>query len=319
MEFPVRKLIIPLFTSLMLAIQPGFAAYDLENMSGETIPTSEQLEEKQGPFTVQIQGDWIGKSKVNKTGYHGNILYAHAEADLTAVVWYNECCKEGVAIGLDYCFTRLKWNDNPFFTRENYPALQLAATYFTERVPSWRWIAHFAFNIDADKWNFNDYAWYDLLLWGRYEYCEDFGLNVGIYAETGLKLDRVLPVLGIDWKINDCWMLNAVFPTNMSLVYTYNETWTFDLAVRIFSDRRRAGNGVPEGGTPGYTKAAWRYSNSGLELGANYNLCQWLKANIHAGYTLGGNLKVANRHSHDSHRIKFDSAPYAGASLSVNF
>lgn len=315
----MRQLIIPLFASLMLAAQPGFAAYDLEDVSGETIPTAEQLEQKQGPFTLEFSGDCVGKSKVDKDGYHGNIYYAHAEADLTAVVWYNECCKEGVAIGFNYAYTRLKWNDNPFFTRENYPAFQVSATYFTERVCNWRWIAHAAFNIDADKWNFDDYTWYDLLLWGRYEYCPDFGLNVGIYAETGLKLDRVLPVLGFDWKINDCWQLNAVFPTNMSLIYSYTDCWSFDAALRVFSDRRRAGHAVEEDPIPGFNKAVWRYSNWGLEGGVNYHLCNWLKANIHAGYAFGGKLKVANRHTHDSHRVKFDGAPYAGASLSVNF
>jgi hypothetical protein len=318
MESTVKKHILPLFASFLLAAHPTYAAFDLEDVSTESMPDYEQ-KAQEGPFTVTVLGDWIGKAKVHKDGYHGNIQYAHAELDTSLVVWYNECCKEGVAIGLNYEFTRLKWNDNIFFTRENYPALQVAATYFTERVPCWKWVAQAAFNIDADKWNFDDYTWYDLLLFGRYEYCPDFGLFFGIYAETGLKLDRVLPVLGFDWTINRCWQLNAVFPLNMSLIYTWNDRWTFDAAIRLFSDRRRAGHPVENDPIPGFDKAVWRYSNSGLELGANYNHCDWIKANVHAGYSFGGKLKVANRHTHDSHRVKFDGAPYVGANVSVNF
>jgi Domain of unknown function (DUF6268) len=289
------------------------ADYDPEDVSSREIPS----ENKQTPFTAEINGDWIFKSKHRREGrdddYSGNIVYNHQKAEFDAVVYYNDRCKEGVSLGLAYEHTWLKWNHNPFFERKNYDTLSISFSYATHRFYDWRWIAQVRLNLDADKWNFNNYADYDALLWGRYQYCNAVGLHFGLYVETGLKLDRVWPIFGFDWKFNDRWELNAVFPMNVSVVYTYNERWSAALAARFFNERQRAGkNG-------GFEKAVWRYQNSGVELAINGNICSWLISNIHAGYTLGGKLKIANRHAHHNRRFRFESAPYVGADFTANF
>src|SRR5262249_40133585 len=158
---------------------------------------------------------WILKSKHRNHKYEGHIQYNHEEIDFTAVICYNECFKEGLSLGLTYEYTFLDWNKNPFFCRKNYDTVSIALTYFTHRLSGWRWLAEGTINVDADKWQFSDYTTYNILLWGRYTYCPNVGIHIGFYAETGMKLDRVWPILGFDWRISRDWELNLVYPLNI--------------------------------------------------------------------------------------------------------
>lgn len=304
----MKNWIALLAAGIALYSTPLPAEYDLEDVGSDEMP-----KHKHGQFTLDADADWVLRSKHRGNEYSGHIDYNHQEASFNAIVWYNECYREGISLGLGYEHIWLHWNENPFFKRKEYNNLSTSFTYFTHRLCDWRWIFQATFNVDADKWDVNEYSDYDLLLWGLYHYCEDFHLHFGLYAQTGMKLDRVWPILGFDWQYCENWKINAVFPLNLSVVYTLNDMWSFAVAGRVFNERQRAGN---EGG---FKKAVWRYENSGVEFDIENNWCNWLKTNIHAGYTFGGKLKVANRHAHDSHRFKFKSAPYFGGSIVADF
>lgn len=303
---------IALLTAILAMASAGLQAeYELEDASSLEI---QPVENNGSPFEIQITGDWLSKAKFDKDDASGHIRFDHAQAVFDAVVCYNECYKEGVMIGLGYEYTRLDWEHNPYFKRKNYDTAVLSTIFFTERYCDWRWLTSLSVNFDADKWVFRDYTTYDILLWGRYAYNCNVNLHLGIYAETGMKLDRVYPVIGFDWQISKKWQLNAIFPLNVALVYTVNPCWSIALAGRIFSDRHRAGK---EGLLS--EKSVWRYSNAGAEFAINRTFCDWLKANAHVGYAFGGRLKVANRHSHDSHNFDFKSSGYVGGALTINF
>lgn len=304
MKNRLAAMIVP----LALLYTPLNADYSLDDESAETI-----TENTRSPFTLKISGDWVAQSKHRNHNYKGHIEFNHEEIDLDSVVYYDECYEEGVSLGLAYERTFLHWNDNPFFHRKNYDTFSVALTYFTQRLQGWRWIAQGSFNIDAQQWQFSDYTNFNILLWGRYDYCQDLGLHVGFYAEAGMKLDRVWPIFGIDWRIQDHWTLNLIYPLNISLVYACDDSWSLALAGRIFNERHRAGK------SGGFYQAVWRYQSLGGEIVLNNNWCQWLKSNIHIGYTFGGKLKVANRDDKHSHRFKFKSAPYVGGELTASF
>ncbi len=306
----MKKRIAIMAAGLLLSCTALKADYDLDDASSLNIENA--TSQQQNQFTLKGSGDYICKAKF-KEDTPGHIIFAHAEGEFDAVVWYNEQCQEGVKVSLAYEYSRLDWDDNFFFERKNYNTAAISATYFTHRLTHWRWIASADINLDADKWDFNDYTTYDMLLWGRYQYCCNWGFHFGIYAETGMKLDLVLPVLGFDWQICDGLLLSAVFPVNMSLLYTIDENWSVAIAGRVFSDRHRAGK---EGL---YEKALWRYSNGGIEGDINYNICDWLTANVHAGYAFGGKLRISSRHNHHVHHERFKGAPYAGGAIAFNF
>ena len=308
-----RKL-TPIMCATFLVIWGGLQAeFNLEDAGTESYQEIDDAAPKQGPFTLDVSGDWIGKSDVHGHD-RGTIQYDHIDTAAKAVVWYNECYKEGIQVGVSYDHCRLDWTKNPFFKKKKYNTFSALFAFFTHRVSDWNWITSVQYNIDADKWNFNEYSTWDLLLWGRYEHFCNVGLHAGIYAQTGMKLDRVWPVIGFDWKINHKWKLNAIFPINVSLIYTVNRNWALSVAGRFFNDRHRAGN---EGF---YRKALWRYTNTGAELGVTYTAWRGhLTANAHVGYTLGGRLRISNMHNHHVHHRRFKDAPYAGGELTFNF
>ena len=276
----------------------------------------EQEPQTPGQYTLLLKGDYVAKANARHDGgedFHGNIRYHHEKAQFDAVVYYNKQYEEAVNLSLGYEFTYLNWNKNPFFRRKDYDTLTVAGTYITQRLNCWKWVVQGAVNIDADKWSWMEYTTYDMLLWGRYTWNSCIGLHFGIYGETGIKLDRVWPVLGFDWTLSDRWLLNAIFPLNVSLTYTWNECFSIALAGRFFNERHKAGdNGA-------YEKAVWRYENSGAELALYNNWFSWLKTNVHAGYTFGGKLKIADRRDNHSRRFRFNSSAYCGAEITANF
>ncbi len=170
-----------------------------------------------------------------------------------------------------------------------------------------------AIHLDANEGrNIGDYACYDLILWGRYEYCEHIGVHVGFFAQAGMKMDRVYPIVGFDWKLSNRWKLNLVYPVNISLEYLLSKHWTIALAERNFNVRYRVRH------RESHPKFLVRYENKGAELAIKYedNLTT---ANVHAGYTFGGLFKVANYNNHHPHHYRLDSAGYIGAEATIKF
>lgn len=301
-------MIIRLTLLIILSLAQLCAEYDLQDFSSLQMPV------RQRAFTLRGSGDALGKAKIKHHGDHeGKIQYGHAEGEFDAVIYYNDCHQEGISVGVGYEYSNLKWNQNCFFCKRDYNTAFLSTVFFTNRLPSWEWLFSANVNIDANNWEFNTYTSYDLLLWGRYEYNCHIGLHVGVYVETGMKLNLVLPVIGFDWKISDTLYLSAVYPLNISLNYTLNPRWTTAVAIRFFNDRHRAG----ECGL--FYKALWRYCNTGLEAAINYNLCDRLTANLHVGYATGGRLRISNRHNHEAHHIRFNGCGYAGGAITLNF
>jgi hypothetical protein len=307
----VKTRISLLLTSLLLANAPLKADYDLS--SGGTA----LIEENKRPYglNLEMEGEWIGRSDFYKKRFGKNkIQYRDINADAEATLYYDECYGEAILFGVGYEYTRLDWGNNPFFHQKTYNTANTHLTFVTCRLPDWKLFASATYNIDADTWNFSHYSTWDLLTFGRYQYCYNVGITLGIYAETGMKLDRVYPVIGFDWTINDCLKLNAVFPFNMSLEYRWSDCWSAFIGGRCFSDRHRIAHGHGR-----WEHAVWRYSNSGVEAGLKFNQDCWMTSEVHAGYTLGGRIKVADKHSHHSHNFGFKPAPYFGASAAVHF
>jgi hypothetical protein len=151
-----------------------------------------------------------------------------------------------------------------------------------------------------------------MLLWGRYNY-RNVGVNLGFLALTGMKIDRVYPVIGVDWKWGQKWAINLVFPTNVSIVYSINKSWAAKLAGRLFYERHRLKhNEILDKGLIVYTTA-------GAEVGIDYTPNAKLLANIHVGYNMGGRFKKANMHYHNKRDFTIEGAPYAGCELDYSF
>lgn len=288
--------------------------YPLQSVSAErqnTIPTT--VDGQNRPFEISGYGDWIGSSKIDKKHHHGQtVKFYIANVQAEAVVYSNSHYEEGISLALGYTRSRFDWNKNPFFNTKDMDQVSLTLAGSTKRVCHWLWTGALTATFEPRYSGLSEYTNYDILFWGRYTFTDIFNMHIGFWAQTGMKMDNIYPIIGFDWKINDKWKLNAVFPTNMSLVYSINDVWSAAAAIRIFDLRYRFGKHQC------LKKALLRYRNNGLELAINYDK-NAISANVHVGGTFGGRFKIANRHYKRKKHFNLDSAAYAGAEASIKF
>lgn len=306
----MKQRLLICFLACLGTLNPLLADYDMENVGYWDIEApSKQL----APYQLEVAGDWIGDSKFTEDSIDGDhIRYGWLEAEFEAVGYYDECHQEGLHVVLSFEQTRLDWDSNPFFDRRNFNTATLSLLGFTHRLCDWAWVGQFRYNIDANNWNFIDTSTYDFLVWGRYAYRRDLGLHVGLFAETGIRWPVVLPVIGFDWRCLRYWTLTCVFPLNISVAYALDNYWNLRLSGRWWNDRHRVGEHEH------LHKAIWRYTNYGVEIGADYGICGF-KADVHGGIAFGGRVKVANHRGHETKTFRFKPAAYFGGEILMEF
>ncbi len=296
--------------SLLLFTQSGWADVDID---GQNIG-SERISEpaKRTPFSFNAHIDYVAPAKINKGFFKGDkVHFAEAEAEAGMVFYYCPAYTEGARVALGYTATRLDWSANPWFEQDHFHTVNLTLAGFSKRLDSWFWRSQLTINFDAEEWS-APYTSYDILLWGRYTYCENIGIHLGFLAQTGLRLDRVYPLLGVDWQISRRWKLNLVYPVNVSLDYALTPRWALALGGRFFNSRFRIRHHDV------FSKSLVRYTNTGAEFAIKYNAPQ-VTANIHVGVTFAGKYRVANQNNKHAHNYNLDPAGYVGGEIEVSF
>ncbi len=303
---------LTLLASLIFSVSTLSAQYTPNDLNPEQETNLAQSNTTPKPCQLEASFDMIGRSKFNRHDGHGHIRYSRGNIETSCGFYYNPCYKEGLAATVGYTYTLMDWKHNPFFHQKHFHTATVGLSAFSHRLCDWLWRSQVAINMDTDHFNFH-YTTYDLLLWGKYEYCEDIGLHVGLLAFTGLRIDRVYPIIGFDWKYSCHWKFNLVFPIDISAVYTINDCWSVSLTGRPFYSRNRAAKHSR------LSNAVFEYENAGAEFAVNYQLSDWLHANVHVGEAFGGKLKVANQHDHHPHHFRFNSAGYIGGEVDISF
>lgn len=312
MESHVRKnLIKQLSAALMLISSPLLSEFEDDIYSQEHMIKPDK---QAGAFRLVGNFDVVGKADIDKKGYKGqDVEFSSIGAEAGAVVLYSICNREALFLAVGYSHQKIDWDENPYFDQDEFDTASLAIRFYSNRLKDWVWQGQIAINGDIEHYDFGRYTNYDLLLWGKYEWSCNFNLHAGFFMETGMRIDRIYPIIGFDWKFADDWMLNAVFPTNISLEYTYDCNWTAALAMRFFDVRHRVGEDEP------LPRALVAYRNSGTELSVTYLWDPYLEANLHAGWTLGGKLRISDKLNHHPKHFKLDSSGYFGGEMIVKF
>ncbi|MBA3957145.1 MAG: hypothetical protein H0X51_01945 [Parachlamydiaceae bacterium] len=311
----MKKAICKILGALLVSYTSLHAEVDIDtdDFGAENIHPFSNSDE-QRPFSVNITGDAVGKADFKKWYLDDQHLeYRDIEIEGSAVFYYDPSCEEALAISVGYEYTRLAWSQNPFFNETKFHTVDVSLGLFTHRAQNWFWRAQLSLNLDPDHLNFNEYTSYDGVLWGRYDYCSNIGIHTGLIFQTGMKIDRVYPIIGFDWQITDSWKLNVVYPVNMSLVYQWNRCWSLAVAARALDHRQRVSQTEP------LSKGLWAYRSKGVEGAVNYDYNSWLHANLHAGYTLGTKLTISDRHNRHKRHFKLDSAGYFGGEVQASF
>lgn len=267
----------------------------------------------ENPFMMRFSSDFIGRSDIDKHYYSGHINFNSSCVNVGSVVWYKEAYKEGAMIEVGFDRTHMKWNDNPFFKKSNYDTFSLGGLLFTQRACDWDWKLYARWNLDTDHPEFSHYSTYDMFLWGRYTYTDLVGLHFGVYAETGMKVDRVYPIIGFDWQYSDRFSIHAAFPFDVKLMYMLGHNWCAELCFHFFRERHRAGKHeeLPE--------AIWVYENYSIDSCICYQWNENSRINFHVGWALGGDLKIANKNYDDKEHFDFNGAGVIGMEGSIKF
>lgn len=302
-----------------LVTLPLVAELNTTDYKSQTILSKQpsQVEECEGPFSISAFVDASGKAKAEhkhcKPNYHDS-QFLKAEVDTSFIYYYVPCYKEGLLTTLSYSYTKINW-DNPFFNQHHFNTVSFGLGAFTHRLEQWTWEALVRCNADVDynfKWA--DYLNFDITLYGRYTLTDWLGFNVGFIALTGMKIDHLYPIIGLDWTISDNWKLNLVFPINISLIYILTPEWSLGIAGRSYEERHRVGKHNH------YSRGTVEYYASGAEGGVYYaSLDKSLQANFHLGGFFSNMIKVARRKHNHSHRIHFGSSPYLGGDIAYRF
>jgi len=280
-----------------------------ESISGPYQPHSSS----KSPFSFSAFTDVMGKAKINKGLFKKDkVQFAITNAEAAAVFYYCPKFSEAASATLGYTNTYFDWDGNPHFNQTHFDTITLSLSGMTKRFDRWLWRGQIDINYDGFEELKASYFSYNLIMWGRYSFCQAVGLHMGFYIETGMRMDRIYPILGFDWQINSKWRLNAVFPFNMALEYAYADHWTFALAGRTFSSRHRI--------QPDYfgDSELFRYTNFGLEAMVKYTLGD-IVANLHTGVTTGGRFKIANASNHHPDHYNLDPTGYIGGELDMRF
>lgn len=258
---------------------------------------------------------WIGEAKFEKR-HLSHLNYADASAGL----YYTQAIDDEntLTYGLSYDFLRLHWNKNPRFSQTNFNYLNGSLGFVSTTLDRWRWIVNAGFSVDAERFDFGPSGVYHGMLWGRFHFTDCCGVHVGALGWYGVKNGRAFPVFGLDWKFNDQWSANAIFPIDYSVTYSFDESWSLEAAYANFGGTykypRRAHHGTHPYGDPIFMV----YSNA-VDLTLKFKFEHLLRASLSFGWNFGGWILIKNHESHHGKYYHFNSAPYAQGSIALTF
>lgn len=282
------------------------------NESTEQYPFEQVDDAVTSYLEAKYDYDVTGRAKIRSPLFEGErIRYSDSEVD----VYYTHSlgCESGITLGAGYSSVGIFWKKNPFFEENHFNNFILSLSGYTKLIPNWLWRGGVSSAVDTAEWNWTHYTIYNLTLWGRYTYCDNVGVHVGFIAQTGIRKDKVQPILGVDFKMYDDWKINLVYPVNISLVYTIAEQWSLALAARIMDSRQRVGK------NEALSKGIFEYRNVGTELSLTYSPAQFASANIHIGSATGGSLKISNQNNAEPVYMKLKPVGYIGGAVDLKY
>lgn len=266
------------------------------------------------PISFAFAGDAIFESKVHvKDAGQQFLRFSVSAIEYADSHRLQTCHIEHIGFSLAYVMTRLGWDGNPYFGKKLFNTGSVTLFGCTNRLANWDWKGFATANADFQHLGIGDYLNFDLLLWGRYRYSSGVGMHVGVLGFTGMHINRVYPIVGVDWQINPRWKLSLVYPVNVSVLYTLNCNWSVGAAGRYFFSRHRAGN------KNRFPRAIFFYRAIGAEAFIDFQCDSCFTANLHAGCAFDAKLTLANQHYSHRKTYSIDPAPYAGCELSYNF
>ncbi len=264
---------------------------------------------------LELYASAVGTADIDEREFIGSDLH-YAEGATAAFInaYIND--NNALSFQLGYGLMYLDWNENPFFDQDVFHDAIFSIAYVTTALENWRWVFNLGAHLDAEHWNPIDYAFYNLVTWGRLQYFENLGLHVGLVATSGNTNTNVLPILGFDWFIFEKLRLAAVYPCEGSLMFFPYRWWSINATYRGFGGYYKSFHRVGENEM--LPEAVVSVFSTGFDLGMTFRNTRG-KLEVYGGWNLGGWMLIGDCDGDNERYIDFCGAPYVGLQASLAF
>jgi hypothetical protein len=228
------------------------------------------------------------------------------DAELSYLKQVNRC--SGVLAGVGYRWTRMNWNNSSFIRHQRFEEIGAFIRGFSYALPCWCW------KFGAGWWqqtyklsNMGRYGMAELFAWGRYDYIPGrMGLHIGILSQPGKRKGFTRPIIGLDYKFRNGFLLDCIYPIDITLLYPVQRWLKMGLAARFnrARDRMRPDDIVPEG--------IIEYRDWGAELRAVVEPIKGICAEAYAGSTIWSFVRVTSQMNDRVVYRNLDSVFYYG-------
>lgn len=265
------------------------------------------------PPAWELEMEYLGggKNEIDEPGRKDqHISYSLAKSKASYTHQLNE--DNGLVVNIGYSHKEFDWKENPSFSETSFNNVNFRFGGYSTKIPNWVWRGAIGADIDADDFSFSHNAMYNGAMWGRYHVSKTVGFHIGFTGTTGLRRDKVFPILGIDYSPSKSWKIAFVFPVDLSVSYAINDKWSLAYSGRTFRSRHRLSQKEI------VSKGIFDYRTFGTEASLNYQLEQFL-AKVYVGSTYAGDLKVSDHRDKNPVFYKYNGSIYLGGNLTLKF
>lgn len=269
--------------------------------------------DKDRPVHFEAEYRTVGRAKFSNHKFkHSHVNYADGFASVYYTRFLNPTNTLTGQVG--YSYMKFDWDENPRFRQDNFNFATASLAWVASGFGKWRLISDLGFSVNAQNFDFGKTAVYYGLIWGRYHYSNTLGLHLGAFGYTGVENQFALPILGIDYRFRERWVLTAIFPLDLSLTYAITEHWSASVAYATFGGPYgypiRARHGIGP-----FKDPIFELFSQGAELDFEYRY-KHIFFGLGGGWNFGGWIDIRNSHNHHGKQYDFNSAPYAQAYFS---
>lgn len=263
----------------------------------------------------RLEGDYIYYTKthvheptVAQDEIKRTVTY-HADISLNHM--FNR--KGGFKLGLGMQTLEFDWPQNPITTRDRFTQLQMSTGLFTLDAKGFMIVSELMLMMDPVKMDLEHYTLYRGLLYTKYNYKNKANIHAGFVGYYGLRYNRVVPIIGVDFPLGEYFKVNAVFPSDMSLEFNPTQLLTFLVRLRFVQLPRRLSENDP------LSKGVIFYNNTGAEFGVKLHYLEYFYLQGFVGRTIEPHIKAESFSGDSTTYYRLRSNYYFGASLLMHF
>lgn len=236
---------------------------------------------------------------------------------ISGAIYFNHLFgpKSGFRLGTGYDGLKMDWSGNPLTSQKLFSLAELSGGLFLFNVDNWDIYFEITAALSTRHTNWSTYALYRGILYTKYNYNNLFNIHAGFSGFYGMRYNKVVPIVGVDFPIGRKFHVHGVFPHDLGLEYKPLSFLSAFLRARLTNIPRRLS---PDALRP---RGAISYRNVAAEFALKAYYTQIASLTGYLGHTLPGYgyVKAENWDGSGLTYYRFNAAFYYGFSLALAF